>query len=180
MASNFACPLSFILYIFLEFYSIKFHLSTCIYCMRYQSCVNLQLALLALYCCYFHSEQNWGHCTFCDVNKDLRMHFLTKSYDLLSSVYKMLRPFSYCWLQRLYLKAKRILELMNVEKLRRENIATHLQVLRYGIYFHNDLTIRVLCLPSMIHEHLMQRERETFTELVPILFAKWPSYPVSN
>ena len=90
------------------------------------------------------------------------MHFLTKFYDLLSGAYKMLRPFSYCWLQRLYLKAKRILDLMNVEKLRRENIATHLQVLRYGIYFHNDLTIRVLCLPSMIHEHLMQRERNFY------------------
>ncbi|VAI71287.1 unnamed protein product [Triticum turgidum subsp. durum] len=34
---------------------------------------------------------------------------------------------------------KRILELMNVEKLTRENVASHLQVRQHGIYFHHHL-----------------------------------------
>ncbi|KAM3194807.1 hypothetical protein ACQJBY_071075 [Aegilops geniculata] len=36
---------------------------------------------------------------------------------------------------------KRILELMNVEKLTRENVASHLQVRRHGIYFHRHLSL---------------------------------------
>ncbi|VAI83491.1 unnamed protein product [Triticum turgidum subsp. durum] len=36
---------------------------------------------------------------------------------------------------------KRVLELMNVEKLTRENVASHLQVRCHGIYFHRHLSL---------------------------------------